>query len=356
MEVVAATLAGRLDPARFRSSVFCFDRLGALEGELRGRGVDVRLLGRRPGLDLGYPFRLASLLREVGADLLHAHNATAFFYGTLAARLSRIAAAMFTEHDRVHPDRLRIRWTHRVLSRFTSRTVAVSDLLARLLRRGEGFPADRLLTIHNGIDPAAFPSLDRAEAARSLGLPDRSPTLAVIAGLKPVKNHPLILRAFARVCDRVPSGRLLLAGDGPERAPLERLVGELGLEGRVHFLGFRRDVGSVLAASDAAVLSSRSEGFPLAILEAMAAGRPVVATRVGAIPEAVVDGETGILIEPDDEAGLTTALTSLLEDPARARAMGERGRRRFLERFTLERMVGAYEDLYVEIATRRGRG
>jgi len=347
MEVLAATLASRLDRRRFDPSVCCFDGLGPLADELEAQGVGVMLLRRRPGIDLGYPLRLRRRLRSEGTDVLHAHNATAFFYGTIAARLSGAAAAVFTEHDRVHPDRVRIRWTHRILSRFATRSVAVSEFLARALRRGEGFPANRLVTIPNGIDEEALAAgSDREGARRALGLAPDGPVIGVVAGLKPVKNHPVMLRAFRRVRDRIAGSRLLFVGDGPQRDELRELATELRISADVHFLGFRRDVGAVLAAVDVVALASSSEGLPLAVLEAMACARPVVATDVGAISEAVVPGETGRLVPPGDPEALADALVWVLEDPARARELGRRGRERFRARFTLERMVRAYEEVY----------
>ncbi len=347
METMVATLAARLDPDRFEVSVCCFDGLGPLGDELRERGISVLLETRRPGIDWRYPLRLGRRLREERIDVLHAHNATAFFYGTLAARRSRSAGSVFTEHDREHPDRVRVRLTHRLVSRWTTRTVAVSERLGRTLAEGEGFSPRRLETIHNGVDPQAFAGqVDREEAERLLGLEPGRPTIGVVAGLKPVKNHPVLLRAFKNVRGKIADCRLLFVGDGPQAQELRELTHELGISSDVHFLGFRRDIGAILPACDLVTLASRSEGFPLAILEAMAAGLPVVATDVGAVSEAVIAGQTGLLVPPGDVEALAEALASVLGAPDRAREMGRLGRERFEERFTIDRMVRGYESVY----------
>jgi glycosyltransferase involved in cell wall biosynthesis len=169
------------------------------------------------------------------------------------------------------------------------------------------------------------------------------------SALRPEKNHELFLRVAARVRQSVPEARFLVVGDGARREELESLAGELGLQGAVLFLGTRSDIPELLALLDLMVLTSHMEANPVSILEALACGKPVVAPRVGSIPEAVADGETGLLAAPLSEAELSGHVTELLLNPARAAALGRAGRRHVLERFSLERMVEGYQELIAEI-------
>jgi len=349
LEKMCADLVCGLDPARFEPEVVCFDALGPLARRLEERTIPATLLARRPGVDFKFVRALARRLRERRIDCLHSHNATAFEYGTLAAILARTRGRVFTEHDRHFPDPSRAARLHGFLARRLSFAVAVSRKLEAALKSHERFPAATLLTIPNGVDPRPFlEAAPKSDARRALSIPEGDPVVAMIAGLKPVKNHAGVLRAFARLVARpgLESARLLLAGDGPLRGGLEAAARGSGVSGRVTFLGFTLDVAPVLAAADALVLFSESEGLPLAVLEGMAAALPVVASDVGAIDEAIEDGESGILVPRGDEAALEAALARVLLDRDLARRLGTTGRRNMLDRFGLDAMVARYSTLY----------
>jgi glycosyltransferase involved in cell wall biosynthesis len=216
--------------------------------------------------------------------------------------------------------------------------VCVSDALRTHVAEEIGIPAASTRTIANGV---AVPPLVRARAT-SPG----AQRLVTVGRLAAVKNFALLIRAFAPLSARWPQLRLTIVGDGPERAALEELATRLGLAGAVHFLGFRSDIDQLLAQSDVFVLTSLSEGIPMSILEAMKSGLPVVATRVGGVPATVAEGETGILVESDDEPALVRALANLIEHPRAAEAMGAAGHARVLQKFSVDAMVSAYEAIY----------
>jgi glycosyltransferase involved in cell wall biosynthesis len=295
-------------------------------------------------VDLRYPFRLARLLRRIDADLLHAHNDTALFYGGVAAFLGRVAL-VYTEHDRVFPGRPALRIMNFALANSARGVVAVSEELRRRLATFERIEGNEVRVIPNGV-PFAPAVRSAARVRRSWNVPEDAPVVGVVAGLKPVKNHALLLDAAVGLIPRFPGLVLVFAGDGPLRAELEARARRLGLDDSLRLLGFRSDLSEVYAGLDVVALTSDSEGMPLALVEAMAAARPVVASRVGGVPEVVVDGVTGIVFPAGDREALAGALAGLLADPERRRAMGEAGRRRYEERYTLERMAAAYASLY----------
>jgi len=208
--------------------------------------------------------------------------------------------------------------------------------------------------IHNAISPDDFADIglqpaDAIRIRREWRLTEEHRVAVIVAVLRPEKNHRRFLRVARAVADRMPEARFVVIGDGVERANLERYTDVLGLRDQVHFAGVRRDVPQVLAAADVVALTSDTEGFPLALLEAMAAGRPIIATRVGSLDEMVVEGKTGRLIPAHDEASFADALHRMLSDRVTARAMGEAGRRLVLERFTVKHMVKAHEQLFEKV-------
>jgi len=225
------------------------------------------------------------------------------------------------------------------LKRFTSRRlaahVAVGDRVARDVEEFAGLGRGTILTIHNGVKDAELVPMPR---------PYEGPTLGTVGRLDRQKGYDILLHALTHVPDAV----LILVGDGPERGPLEHLASELGIADRVLFEGWRDDARRYLTIFDVFVLPSRFEGFPLVIIEAMLARLPVVATHVGSVEEAVVNDQTGVLIQPDDPDALAIALRRLVSDPERSRELGERGRRRALQ-FTSATTARAFETLYEEV-------
>lgn len=319
---------------------------GDLVEELRAAGVPVQLLRHlvrplHPRHDLLALREIRTALARLRPDLLSTHSSKAGWLGRLAGRWCRLPT-LFTAHGWAFtegvplPGRALYLWAERLVAPLAARIVTVSDYDRELaLRLGVGRPG-QVVTIHNGM-PDVPPSL-RAAPQR------HPPRIVMVARFSRQKDQPALLRALAGLSHL--DWSLDLIGDGPERPQAERLTRELRLESRVRFLGTRRDVSECLAAAQLFVLTSNWEGLPRSIIEAQRAGLPVVATRVGGVPELVVHGETGLLVPHGDIAALRAALASLLQAAPLRLRLGESGRRRYEARFTFERMLRETLGLY----------
>ena len=291
--------------------------------------------------------RLAGLLREEGVTVVNGHNPTGGLAAALAARLAGVRAVLRTEHSLHYAGRHSAAWPvlERVATALTTSVVCVCETVRE--SHATRFPraARRFVTVLNGISAApALPS--RAEARAALGLGPQERVALTVGSLTPQKAQHVLLEAFARVVAEVPGSRLLIAGEGPLHSALQARRDALGLAESVWFLGAREDVADLLLAADVFTLSSRREGLPVTLLEAMRAGRAVVVTRAGGCAEAVTEGVSGALVPVDAAASLGAALGALLADPGRCARMGEAGRERWAREFTAERMVRETERLY----------
>ena len=350
-EVLAARLTQRLRD-RFRFVLVCLDELGTLGRQLRDEGFVVEVLGRRPGLDWRLALRLAGLLRRERVDLIHAHQYTPFFYAAAARHLGHRVPVVFTEHGRHFPDspRRKRMIANRLLLGRRDRVVGVGQAVCDALVRNEGIPPERVELVYNGIDLgrfAAAPS-DRAAVRRELGLGAGELVILQVARLDYLKDHATAVRTVRRVVRQVADTRLVLVGEGPEGPKIRELVGQAGLTDRVLFLGLRNDVPRLLAAADLFLLTSISEGIPLTLIEAMAGGLPVVATRVGGVGEVVEEGKTGLLAPAGDDDGLAGHFLRLAGAPGQAREMGRLGRARAEAFFSEGVMHDCYSELYRE--------
>jgi glycosyltransferase involved in cell wall biosynthesis len=351
-EVLAARLARQLR-GEYRIHFVCLDALGTLGETLQEEGFPVWLLQRQPGFDWRCAWRLARLLKRERIDLVHAHQFTPYFYA-LATRLFRCRRpVLFTEHGRTFPDfprRKRMLFNRSFLSR-RDRVVAVGEAVRQALVCNEGLPEARIEVIYNGIDQRPFAGAlrPRSETRRELGLGSEDFVIVQIARLDPLKDHATALRALRRLVEEQPRARLVIVGEGPERAAIEAEISRLGLGPYVRLTGLRHDIADLLAAADVGLLTSLSEGIPLTLIEAMAAGLPVVATAVGGVGEIVSHQETGLLAAARDDASLAAALRQLDGNRELCRDMGRQGRRRADLSFSEERMHDEYRRVYTEM-------
>mgnify|MGYP002639821325 CR=1 FL=1 len=329
------------------SLVSLFDAEGSwIEDELRELGVPLRFQGKRPGLDLRVIPRLARTLRELAPDVIHTHLHV-LKYVVAARRLARCRApVVHTVHNMADREAEGFDLTlSRVAFRRSVVPVAIGDEVARSI--GELYGVEPRWTVPNGIVVADFaPRPGVRQATReALGIGPDVPVLITAGRLNTQKNHAGMLQAFADPRLTEAGALLLIAGDGDLRADLEAQAATLSLGDRVRFLGVVANLPDLLAAADAFVLSSGWEGYPLVIMEAMAAGKPIVSTSVGCLSE-LVSPATGALVEPGDMQGLADALAALTADPVRARVMGEAGAAVAAERFDVSTMARAYHALY----------
>ncbi len=343
-EILLFNLIRRIDRSRFSPELCCTKELGQL-GEQLADDIPVYSNLLRCKFDVRVLWRLTKLLRERRIEAVVTVGAgDKMFWGRLAAWRARVPVVISALHSTGWPDG--INWLNRRLTSITDGFVAVAQPHAQYLIEEERLPADRVHVIPNGVDTEKFhPQLAPDDVRAELGLPLTAPMAGIVAVLRPEKNHEMFLRVVARVRREVPDAHFLIIGDGPRRPKLESLAAELGITDCVHFLGHRANIPELLTALDVFLLTSHNEANPVSILEVLASGKPVVATRVGSIPETVIDGETGYLIEPGAELAMSRRVTELLQNPAKSQWLGIAGRKLIIEHWSVDRMVVGYEDL-----------
>src|SRR5437867_8712577 len=310
-----------------------------------------------PVLDAWATVTLWRLLRRVRPEVVHTHTAEAGAVGRLAARLAGIPVVIHTPHGHIFYGyygavaSAMIRLLERLLAKITDRIVTLTDRGAQEHVQYTIAGPEKFVTIHSGIDLAEFRSVqvDPAAMRKELGLPPEGPIVGTVGRLVPIKGLEWLLKAAPRVLAEFPQACFVIIGEGPLLGALKQLTSKLGIGLRVVFLGAREDVPECLAALDLFVLPSLNEGMGRALIEAMAVGLPVVATRVGGIPDIVADGTTGLLVPPRDDGALAEAILTLLRDRSRRAVYGEAGRRHVSGRFDVETMVRNIERLYDDV-------
>jgi sugar transferase (PEP-CTERM/EpsH1 system associated) len=360
MEYGVVKLVNRLDPARFRSVIVCMRHQRDDVKSLLSREVPVHEMRKEPGRNWRVIGRLAALFRAERIDIVHSHNWSTFLYAVCAARLAGVPRVVHGEHGKDdtmrHPKRL---FGSRILAKGVDRVCAVSRDLAEEVARDWGVPRDRVRWIPNGVDLEAFGGDDRSEALRGeLGLSPADLVVMNTGGFRTIKDHGTLLRAFAAVHGAEPRARLVLIGQGSAENPrggLDQTAEALGIAASVRFAGVRTDIPRLLRTCDVYVNSSRYEGMSNTILEAMAAGRPVVATAVGGNPDLVGDGVTGYLVPAGDSEAMARRIRELLGDEPLRKRLGAAGRARMEAVHSMPGMIEAYASLYSELAKPRGR-
>ena len=312
-------------------------------------GVPTFELAINMDLDPWLVGRLARLVRSRGAHAVHTHGVHADLYGRLCLQGLDGVLLLQTRHN---DDRFRRLWIMRLLNQWLARRcvriVAISDAVREFVCAVEGIPPRKVKRIYYGLDAAPAPQ-NVADLRTELGWVG-APLIGFVGRLTGQKGVDVLLNAFAIVHRALPAARLLLIGDGPQRATLAALAGGLQISAAVHFAGWREDARAQMAALNVLAIASRWEGFGLVTLEAMQAGVAVVASRVSALPEIVLDGETGLLVPAANAAKLAAALLALLQDPQRAMQLGENGRLRAAQLFTVNQMAVQHAALYLSFA------
>lgn len=322
------------------------------EGELKRRaeeGLDLISLAPKTEMDLTAAWRLSRILKQLKPDVVHAHDPHGVAMAGLALSMSTQLAKPPLVAARRVDFHLRgsslSRWKYRQVDCFICASEAIRQMLV-----GDGVPAARAVTVHEGIDIERVDSASPAKLHEELWLPHHAPIVGNVAALVPHKGQRHLIEAARLVLPQVPDARFIIAGEGESRPSLERQIKDHRLEKHVLLVGFRPDVLSLHKAFDIFAMSSVTEGLGTSLLDAMAAGKPVVATMTGGIPEVVVDGETGFLVPPRDHAAMAEAIVALLKDEALGRRMGEAGRARACALFSAERMVQETLRVYQRVA------
>jgi L-malate glycosyltransferase len=321
-------------------------------GELRQRakeGLELISLAPKNEMDLGAAWRLSRAIKQLQPDVVHAHDP----HGVAMAALALSMSTQLAKPPLVAARRVDFHLKNNALSRWKYRQVdcfiCASDAVRRMLV-ADGVPAARAVTVHEGIDLGHVDAAPPVDLHSELWLPHNSPIVGNVAALVPHKGQRHLIEAAAIVIKKVPDARFVIAGEGELRPALERQIKEHHLEKHVFLAGFRPDVLSVHKAFDIFVMSSVTEGLGTSLLDAMACGKPIVATTAGGMPEVVADGRTGLLVPPRDYTTMAEALIKLLSDPALRAEMGSAGLARVRTRFSAERMVQDTLDVYKRVA------
>ena len=347
-ETLLLQLATRLDRARFRSLVL-LNQKGWLLDQLTAHGVATTVVEWHAWHDFRLPRAMARLVRDEHVDLIHSHLPDQNFYSCLVGSWTG-CKTLVTYHGATELVRARRRrgafklW---VVRRTAWTVVVVCDYVGRMLSEFS-FPPEKITRIYNGIDPAEFSGPQRSSLKEELGFPADVKLIGMVANVRQTKGHDYFIRAARKVANTHSEARFLAVGEVDERLGkgLRNLVRQLDLQDRFFFLGFRQDIPNILSNLDVFVLSSTSEGFPLVVLEAMAAGKPVVVTRSGGPDEIIEDGHDGFLVPVADADALAGRIGELLQRPDLSATLAREAQLKIARRFSIGQMIREYEALY----------
>jgi len=350
-ETVFMTLARKLDPSRFHSYVAVAGH-GWLYDELRQQGFDPFIVGGKKGFDLGYLSRLVRIIRKQRIDVVQSHLFGSNIYCSLAGALTRVPVVC-TFHGSVDiGQRTALRALKmKLLNHCASRFVSVSRSLARELCGQNHLSARKSVTIYNGVDTSQFCRRRDDSIRRQLGLGDADILVGAVGNIRPAKDYQTLLHAAAVLAKTSPRYKILIAGqgDGELYRRLLKQRSDLGLESSVFFLGFQTDVSRLLNNFDIFVLSSATEGFSIATIEAMACELPVVATRCGGPEEIVQNGENGVLVDAGDSQQLSAAIQRVWDDRPFRQRLSQEARSTVLSRFSIDSMLNYYQSIYDQL-------
>jgi sugar transferase (PEP-CTERM/EpsH1 system associated) len=356
LETLLVDCINHMPPERYRHAIVCLTGYTAFADKITRPGVELYALDKQPGLGLGIHVKLFKLLRQLRPAILHTYNFACAEYA-VAAWAAGVPVRIHAEHGRDASDPQGLNRKHNVLRRslapWIDRYVPVSHDLARWLQNVVTIPAAKLELIMNGVDTDRYaPQLPAALTPWAADAVQPF-LIGTVGRLQDVKDQATLIEAFALLCARLGDARgklrLAIVGDGPLREKLAEKAKQAGVLELVWFPGARNDIPELMRSFDVFALSSIAEGTPVTLLEAMACGRPVVATRVGGIPEVVQDGVNGALVPASNPQALADALARYVDDPARVAQHGAAARENIERHYSVAAMVGAYAALYDQL-------
>jgi len=349
LQQVVYNLCRTIDRSQFEISVLCLRERGCFAADVEALGIPVYLLEQKAnGADYLAFLKVARLLKQLQTDVIHTHNTQPFFDGTLGALLAGVKTIVHTDHARSFPDKTRYMVAEWLMSQFAYKVVGCSEHTSRQLIKYEKISRRKIVTIPNGIDESRFQiTIDKQQKRSELGITKSGPILGVAVRLSEQKGITYLLKAMPAILENHPDVTLVIAGDGDLKNELETEAAALNIADSVIFAGARRDIPELLQLFDIYVMPSLWEGLPMIILEAMAAGCPIVATDVGGNGSAVIDNQTGLLVKPHNSVMLAEAINRLLSQPElRARLTGAAAEL-FQRQFSAHSMTRRYEKLYL---------
>lgn len=349
LQQVIVNLCRTIDRERFDVSVLCLRHLGEFVPVVEELGIEVVLLPQKQsGVDYLSFLKVAKLLREKKIDVIHTHNTQPLIDGTLGALLAGVKTIVHTDHSREFPDKRRYMFAEWLLSHFVYKMVGVSKPTSRDLVTYERISPRKVVTVLNGIDGSNFSvTVDKQKKRRELGITGEGPVIGLGVRLSEEKGVAYLLRAMPEIIKRYPDINLVIAGKGASEKDLKREAADLGIEKNTLFIGPRLDMPEVLKILDLYVLPSLREGLPTILLEAMAAGCPIVATDVGGNHMAITHGESGSLVESKNPGALAAEIVRVLGDEQLRNSYARRGLELFRSKFTAQEMTAQYEKLYL---------
>ncbi|MCH8911370.1 MAG: glycosyltransferase [Chloroflexi bacterium] len=339
----------RFDPDRYEH-VICslMDRM-RMAAQFRQAGIEVHSLGLSRKTDLAVALRLRTLLKQLRPDILHTYLLHSNVLGRIVGRLVGVPVIVSSERTIGQANRWG-RLATRLTNPLTDAVEVNSETGARAIERDLGVPANKVRVVRSGIDLDAYGvSLKRTEIRSELGLTGDHHLVLYVGRLRRVKGVEHGIRAFASASAQHENMHMALAGEGEQLGYLRNLANELGISERISFLGVRNDLPDLFSAADSVLMPSLNEGFPRTAIEAMAAGKPVIATRVGGTPEAIVEGETGILVPSADIDAMASALVKLVGDRGLQSRLGKAGRRRAEQNYAVDNYVARLDGLYRQL-------
>jgi glycosyltransferase involved in cell wall biosynthesis len=354
MERVIMELCRYVDPSRYKLSICCISKRGPLADIMEDEGVPVYFCENQSKMGKYLRgFELARVFADQKVDLLHTHHMPAFIDSTLGAQLARVPILINTDHCKRYPIERRWQVLEKGASRFADSIVAVSQHTRNDLIQYQRIAPEKIQVIYNGIDIKLRRRDNAADIRHELGLQPDDIVFGTVARLEEQKGLDLLIDAAPLVLKRMPNARFLIVGGGSLEEDLRQRAAALGLERQVIVTGYRTDAVDLMQTFDCFVQTSLFEGMPMALLEAMALNKPIVATAVGGVPEVVEDGVCATLLSSRDPQDLTDALVNVAGDPVVRQRIGDAGRQRYEHNFTAAAMVSQYEQLYEHCLARK---
>lgn len=333
--------------------IVCLDEPGLWAKGLRKEQFPVYCMWRQPGIDLNVALRIAAFCKRNRIHIIHAHQCTPWFYGAFSRYLYKNTKLLFEEHGRFYPEveNPKKKNVNRMLIQpRTHRMTAVSEDVKKRLVRYEGLSEEKIAVVYNGVEPSPNLSREEKSALRNeLGVPDDAFLVGSVGRIDPIKNYPLFVNSLTDIMSQRKDIWGVVVGDGPSHQSLKRLIEARGVEDRFRLPGYRSDAGKLIQCMDLFILCSVSEGTSMALLEAMAAGVPVVVTDVGGSPEIVVRNETGWVVPSNDRKALTEAINDAVDNPRLAERYAQAGKKRYENSFRFSEMIRNYFTIYQEL-------
>ena len=349
LQKVVVNICKTIDRDKFHVSVLCLRDLGEFVPEVERLGIKVMyLLQKKYGTDYFSFLKVARILRQEKIEIIHTHNIQPFIDGTIGAFLSGVKTVVHTDHGRKFPDKKRYMLAERILSHFVYKVVGVSEDTSNNLIKYEKISPRKIITIPNGIDGSKYlTNIDKDKKKEELGINNDGPIIGLGARLTKIKGITYLLQSMPETIKEFPDITLIIAGKGEIEEELKREATLLGIHKNVLFLEPRLDMHELLRLFDIFVLPSLSEGLPMILLEAMAAGCPIIATNVGGIHTAIKHGKNGFLIEPGQPDAITSETIKLLSDDSLRQQFSSNNIKDFKEKYSAEKMTRKYEKLYL---------